>query len=157
LTKEPQPDNKIIRQILDLKKKIKPKVLQELFAQDREEHLEKEVIPALAKGKTVICDRYVFSSFAYGFADNVPIDYLFEINKDFLTPDIVFFLDVPPAVCLARMEKEGDKKTLFEKKKTLEKVYENFKCLSRQFNFIKINGKKSVEKVFEQIRSHYRS
>ncbi|PIP16840.1 MAG: dTMP kinase [Candidatus Portnoybacteria bacterium CG23_combo_of_CG06-09_8_20_14_all_37_13] len=157
LTKEPRSENKIIKDALASKKKLAPKILQELFAQDREEHLGKEIIPALEKGKTVICDRYAFSSFAYGSANNVPIDYLLEINKDFLMPDIVFFLDTPPPVCLKRVEKRGDKKTLFEKKKILAKVYENYKCLSRQFNFIKINGKKNIEKVFEQVRSHYRS
>ncbi|MFH1392698.1 MAG: dTMP kinase [bacterium] len=152
LTKEPRQDNKIIKAALSAKKKLAPKILQEFFAQDREEHLEKDIIPALQKGKTVVCDRYAFSSFAYGVANNVPIDYLLEINKDFLMPDIVFFLDVPPQICMKRIKTRGDKKTLFEKKKTLEYVYENYKCLSRQFNFKIINGKKSIEKVFEQIK-----
>lgn len=151
LTKEPRLENKVIRQVLDSKKKLNPKILQELFAQDREEHLEQEIIPALKQNKTVICDRYAFSSFAYGGV-NVDLDYLLEINKEFLMPDIVFFLDTKPEICLQRIKTRGDKRTLFEKKQVLEKVYQNFKCLSNQFNFKIINGEKSIKKVFEQIK-----
>ena len=33
-----------------------------LFAADRIEHVENEIAPALAEGKVVICDRYIYSS-----------------------------------------------------------------------------------------------
>ena len=36
-----------------------------LFAADRIEHVENEIKPALAEGKMVICDRYIYSSLAY--------------------------------------------------------------------------------------------
>ena len=35
-----------------------------LFAADRFEHVEREVIPALNEGKVVVSDRYVYSSLA---------------------------------------------------------------------------------------------
>ncbi|MDD5047666.1 MAG: dTMP kinase, partial [Methanoregulaceae archaeon] len=68
-TKEPTLDSaagRLIRKALDKKTKILPKKFQELYAQDRKEHLNKVIIPNLEKGKTVISDRYFFSSFAYG-------------------------------------------------------------------------------------------
>ena len=33
-----------------------------LFAADRIEHMKNEIAPALAQGKIVICDRYIYSS-----------------------------------------------------------------------------------------------
>jgi len=91
LTKEPTKTSKVaprIQKILNQKEKVSAKKLQELFAKDRKEHLKKLVIPSLKKGKIVISDRYFFSSFAYGKASGVPFKYLFQINKDFLIPDL---------------------------------------------------------------------
>ena len=59
LTKEPTPDSeagKKIRKILDKKLKVKPAAFQKLYAKDRKEHLGKEIVPALKKGKIVISE-----------------------------------------------------------------------------------------------------
>jgi dTMP kinase len=69
LTKEPTKVSSVsqkIREVLDEKRKITPKELQELFVQDRREHLADLVIPALKENKIVISDRYFFSTFAFG-------------------------------------------------------------------------------------------
>jgi len=61
LTKEPTIESEAgrkIRKVLDKKLNLSPKELQELFAQDRKEHLENIIIPALKQGKMVISDRY---------------------------------------------------------------------------------------------------
>jgi dTMP kinase len=36
-----------------------------LFAADRVEHVENEILPAVGKGQLVVSDRYVYSSLAY--------------------------------------------------------------------------------------------
>ena len=62
-TKEPTQESKAsqeIRETLDKKIKIKPMRLQELFTQDRKEHLDNLINPALKEGKMVISDRYFF-------------------------------------------------------------------------------------------------
>lgn len=129
-----------------------PACLQLLFAADRAHHLEKEIIPLLKKGITVICDRYLFSSLAYGNLD-LDFDWLLKINEKFILPDITFFLDVSPELCLERMRKERFSIELFEKEEKLKKVRTNFLKLAKEFNnFHIINGEKSVEKVFSQIK-----
>jgi len=152
LTKEPRPQNKLIRTILEKKHQIKPKRLQELFAQDRKVHLKKEIIPSLKKGKYVVCDRYIFSSFAYGQAAGVPLKYLKELNKDFLLPDIVFFLNASVNTCLNRIALRGQDRHIFEKKSILEKVYKNFLDLADHYNFVMINAEKNIGQVFKQIK-----
>ena len=44
---------------------LAPETLALLFAADRTDHLAAQVLPALAAGKVVLCDRYVLSSLAY--------------------------------------------------------------------------------------------
>lgn len=156
LTKEPTRDSeagKKIKEILDGKIKIEPQKLQELFVQDRNEHLEKLVIPALKEEKMVISDRYFFSTFAYGVADGLDLDWLIKINNDFLLPDLIFILKVSPEVCIQRIEKRGEGIKLFEKKEKLEKVWKTYEILPSRFkNVYMINGEKTVKEVFSQIK-----
>lgn len=154
-TKEPTSESepgKKIREVLDKKKEISPRQLQKLYAEDRKEHLNNLIIPNLKKGTTVISDRYFFSSFAFGGVD-VDMNWLIKINNNFLMPDLTFFLDVKPEICLERIEKRGDKRTLFEEKKKLEKVYQNFQKIVKKFSIIKtVNGELPINEVFGQIK-----
>lgn len=155
-TKEPTLNSKAgekIREILDKKKKASFKKLQELFAKDRKEHLKNVIIPALKEGKIVISDRYFFSSFAYGQASGLSLDWLIKINEKFLMPDIVFFLDTKPEICIKRIRKRGDRITLFEEKEKLKKVYQNYKILIKKFDNVKIiKGEKSIREICFEIR-----
>lgn len=159
LTKEPTLKSKAgkkIRQILDKKEKISSKKLQELFAEDRKNHLKNTIIPALKKGKVVISDRYFFSSFAYGVSDNLSLDWLIKLNEKFLLPDITFILKVNPGTCILRIKKRGSKITLFEEKKKLAKVWKTYKILPKKLKNIKIiNGEKSIKEVFSQIKKFF--
>jgi dTMP kinase len=158
-TKEPTLDSragKKIRQILDEKTKEDPAELQKLFAQDRQVHLNELIIPRLKEGKIVISDRYFYSTFAFGYSDGLDLNWLIKLNEDFLAPDIAFILKVAPKICVARIEKRGKAKTLFEKEAKLVKVWEGYEKLAKIFKEIKIiNGEKSIPEVFEDIKKEY--
>ena len=145
-----------INKVLVRKEKISPKRLQELFCKDREYHLKRTIMPALKKGKVVVSDRYFFSTIAYGMADGLDESYLFGLNKNFLLPDLVFFLDVKPAVSLKRVAKRGKEKSIFEKKGKLEKVYKSYKMifrsLKKRLDICFINGNKPIGEVSKEIR-----
>jgi len=155
LTKEPTKSTlagKKIQIILNEKEKIKPIQLQELFAQDRREHLEKEIIPALKKGKIVISDRYFFSTLAFG-GINVPVAKLEKINADFLYPDKIFFLKVAPAECVRRIVKRGEGVKFFEKLDKLKKVSNNYKKICSRFPDVEvIDGEEKIERIHQIIR-----
>jgi len=156
LTKEPTLDSqagKEIKEVLGKKKKISPKELQELFAKDRKEHLKSLIIPALKEDKIIISDRYFFSSFAYGSASGVDLNWLIKINNKFLLPDITFFLAVSPKICLERIKKRRKERTLFEEKGKLQIVYKNYQKITKEFPNVKIiNGEKSIKEVFQEIK-----
>jgi len=76
-----------------------------LFTAARRDHLEKTIQPALAAGKTVICDRFADSTRVYQGATRgdlrATVDALHSvmINRE---PDLTFIIDMDPAAALAR-------------------------------------------------------
>jgi len=127
--------------------------LQLLFSADRAYHLEKEIVPLLRKGINVISDRYFFSTMAYGNLEINDLDWLIEINKKFILPDLTFFLKVSPKICIERIKKDRFEITLFEKEKVLEKVWQNYEILAKKFkNVFVIDGERSIDEISEEIR-----
>jgi len=155
LTKEPTSSliGGLIHSQLTSDWKSSQDCLQLLFSADRAHHLEKEIIPLLERGITVICDRYFFSTIAYGSLDIKDKKWLLSLNKNFLYPDLIFFLKVPPKICIERIHKNRYEITLFEKEELLTKVSKNFETLAKEFkNVYTIDGTKPVDKVFESVK-----
>jgi dTMP kinase len=77
-----------------------------LFAAARADHVDKTILPALAAGRWVICDRFLDSSIAYqGGADGLGADAirtLHGIGSDGLLPDRTLLLTLPEDVATAR-------------------------------------------------------
>ena len=99
-----------------------------LFAADRHEHYWKHIKPKLDKGTSVICCRYVYSTFAYqGGVGSLPITWLVEINKNVGVPDIVLYIDTMPEVALVRIKSCTNRsRQYFEKERLLKIVREKY-------------------------------
>lgn len=131
--------------------------LQLLFASDRGHHLEKEIIPRLKKGESVICDRYAFSSFAYGGIESDP-DWLMDVNSRFILPDLTIFLEVSAKDCVQRLAKQGRSIELFEKQDKLEKVQTNYHAIIERFrmadaDIVVFDGSQPVESVAKEVNA----
>ena len=115
-----------------------------LYAAAREQHLSEIIIPALAAGKIVICDRYVHSSLAYqGYARGLGADYIRAINsrviKEYM-PDITLFLDIAPEDAFKR--KHGADKNDRMEQQGLEfhrMVYKGYKQLLNETDFCAVD------------------
>ena len=155
-TKEPTKNLSVsqeIKDVLEKKKEISAENLQKLFVKDRKEHLEKEILPALERGEMVISDRYFFSTFAFGTADGLDLEWLIQLNNEFLMPDVTFLLKVKPETCLGRITKRGTEKTLFEVKEKMHRIWAIFEKLVPRFNDVfLINGEKSIQEVFQDTK-----
>jgi len=90
-----------------------PTALALLFAADRVDHVATQVRPNLDAGRVVVCDRYLLSTLAYQ-GQTCDFEWLLEINRPAITPDLTLFLDVPPSHAQARMRGSRWKKELFE-------------------------------------------
>lgn len=71
----------------------------------RREHMNKLILPALAEGKIVICDRFIDSTIAYqGYGFGVDLGLIRDLHKlvKIKYPDITFILDIDVKVGLNR-------------------------------------------------------
>jgi dTMP kinase len=133
-----------------------PECLQLLFASDRAYHLEKEILPLLNQGISVITDRYFFSTIAFGSTDVDDWNWLKEINKHFIQPDLTFILKASPETCLSRINKNRFNLELFEKIDVLKKVSLGYERIAQEFDkIIIIDGEKSLDEVSAQIIEAY--
>ena len=80
-----------------------------LFAADRKEH-NKQIKRWLSENRTVVCDRYIYSSLAYQKALGVNADLLYKINEDFIKPDVLIYFKIDVDTCINRI-KDRDKDT----------------------------------------------
>jgi dTMP kinase len=119
-----------------------------LFAADRYEHVKNEVVPALREGKTVVSDRYVYSSFAYQGAAGLDLKWIEMINKHAIKPDLSMFLDVKPETVIQRLKA---KKSVMENFETQQKVREVYMKFVENKKLIKIDGNKSIKEVADAI------
>lgn len=143
-----------------------------LYMADRAQHLEKEILPALAAGKVVICDRYFDATLVYqGYArglDKTMIHQLHQLTCNGLMPDLTLLLDVTPDVGLVRAWRRIHKdhnqvlESRFEKEKLTfhQRVREGYLDLVRKEpnRFVRINAagdEKSVgEKIDKVLNAH---
>jgi dTMP kinase len=78
-----------------------------LIAADRYAHLEHEVRPAIARGETVVCDRYVGSSLVLQVLDGVGRDVVWELNRHADMPDLAVILNARHDVIEKRLTSRG--------------------------------------------------
>lgn len=79
----------------------------------RRQHLDDVILPALARGVSVVSDRFTDATFAYqGGGRGLPdgqIEILENWVQGSLKPDLTILLDVPLAVSLERIERSREK------------------------------------------------
>jgi dTMP kinase len=129
---------------LHSEKRAFPVVEALLFAADRFEHVEKEVIPALNEGKIVVSDRYVYSSLAYQGATGLDLEWIEMINGHAIRPDLAVFVDVGPEVVIKRLK---PKKSVMENLETQRKVRDVYVKFVEKGELVRIDGNKSKKEV----------
>jgi dTMP kinase len=119
-----------------------------LFAADRIEHVTNEIAPALAEGKIVISDRYVYSSLAYQGSAGLALDWIETVNANALKPDLCIYIDVAPEVVLDRLKR---KKSVMEILETQRKVQEIYLSYIKKGQLKRVDGGKSKQEVLEAL------
>ena len=77
-----------------------------LYAASRAQHVAEVILPALKKGKIVLCDRFIDASMAYqGMGRGIDIECIRKINSIAvmgIMPHLTILLDIPPSIGLKR-------------------------------------------------------
>jgi len=115
-----------------------------LFAADRLEHVENEVLPALQQGRLVISDRYVYSSLAYQGAAGLSLDWIEKINEHALRADFAIFIDVDPQIVMRRLKRT---RSVMENLETQQKVREIYLKFVEKGDLFRIDGNKPKSEV----------
>lgn len=159
LTREPtfSGAGKQIRKMLksDREPLSKAKRLLQLYLEDRKEHLNKVIKPALQLGSIVLCDRYKYSTICYQQAQGIPVEKIVSLHERMLIPDLVLILDVEPETSLQRIRSSRSLIEKFEKGFFLKELRENYLALKKLLpkEPIKvIDANSSIEETFSKAK-----
>ncbi|WP_226038393.1 dTMP kinase [Aquibacillus saliphilus] len=131
-----------------------------LYAAARRQHLVEKVLPALEKGKIVLCDRFIDSSLAYqGYARGLGMDEVYQINEfaiEGFMPEITLFFDIKPEIGLKRIAKNKDREQNrldLEQLKFHEKVHEAYQKLAIKFpeRIYRVNANQTMDVVEKNV------
>ncbi len=140
-----------------------------LYAAARVQHLRQAILPALAQGRIVLCDRFMDATVAYqGYGRGLDPAWIEEIHRramDDLRPHLTFLLDLPVEVGLQRARRriEGQivKEDRFEREE-LEfhrRVRAGYLELARREpnRFAVLDGMKDEDAIYEEIVARVRT
>lgn len=136
--------------ILQRRERVPTVVEALLFAVDRVDHVERTIKPAIKEGKIVVSDRYLYSSLAYQGATGLSLNWIEEINKFALHPDLAIYIDVPPEIVIKRLKR---KKSVMENLQTQRRVREVYIKLVKDGRLMLINGNRPLHEVAKDVLS----
>ncbi len=134
-----------------------------LFAADRLDHLEAEIVPNLMDGVTVISDRYYHSSIAYqalsGGGEPEMLNWVREINRHARRPDLTIVLDVPPKVAACRRQERSRGPEMYDDDELQQKLTSFYGDIEVHFpneNIVHVNSDRPLEMVAADVLNHVR-
>ena len=160
ITAEPtsHPTGKLIRKILSGEVSATPWSLAALFLSDRIVHNKNDedgIEKLLCEGKTVISDRYYYSTFAYQ-GHETDLEWAMKMHYDcpeIRRPDLVLFLTMAPERCVERIRANRPEEAIeiYENVESLTKISRKFDAvfdmLKDSENVVYINADGTIEEV----------
>jgi dTMP kinase len=142
------PIGREIRQFLDGKRDYPDEVKMMLLSANRwEKKIKIEKI--VAKGTTIIMNRYYQSNLVYGISKGLKLDWLLSLDEGMPGADLVIVIDIKPKTLARRSKNVVD---TFEKDLGLiRRVKKNYRILGKRFKWRVVEGENSVDKVHGQV------
>jgi len=125
----------------------------ELFRLDRNDHVNRLILPGLKNGTVVILDRYYYSSEAYqGVRGDFNPKYVHDVMATFAPqPDLtlVFNMDIEDALNRI-ISSRNETPNVMEKRENLRKVQQAFSKMTYP-EICQIDASGSIEEVFSRV------
>ena len=163
LTREPggTPLGEQVRRLVLHGDHVAPWAEAALYAAARAQHVDEVIRPALARGATVVCDRYLDSSVAYqGGGRGLGVDTVLELNLAVvggLLPDRTVLVELDPETAAARVGSSGDR---IERDGIAlwARVVDAYRALAARFpeRYVVVDGRRPIPELAGEIRDHLR-
>ena len=157
------PTGKFLRRMLAGEFHVDEKTNAYLFAADRCEHIfgKGGVKELCESGKTVVSDRYFFSSLAYQSV-SCGLELPELLNSPFPLPEYLFFFDINPEISLGRVNNRNGQKEIYENIESQKKIaalyekvismYESNPAKREEMKIIRIDARKTIEEISRLIK-----
>jgi dTMP kinase len=163
LTREPggTPLGEHVRELVLHGDHVAPWAEAALYAASRAQHVEQVIRPALERGDTVLCDRYVDSSVAYqGVGRGLGLDAVLDLNLAVvggLLPDRTVLVEIDPETAAVRV---GGSRDRIERDGVdlWRRVADGYRTLAARYpeRYLVVDGRRGIPEVAEEIRDHLR-
>jgi len=150
----------LIKPVLKARKQVHsldPAEFSLLHAADFRHRMENEILPALAEGRIVLADRFLFTALARDAARGLDFDWLLHLYSPLYWPDIVFYFSVSPEISSKRIAatrapqyyEAGQDITHIDNpfesyQRFIQRVIAEYEALSVIFQFIKVDAEKPI-------------
>jgi dTMP kinase len=134
-----------------------------LFAADRMDHVEAEILPFVASGGVVISDRYDASSLGYqsvmsGTGGQEAIEWIRQLNRHALRPDLTIVLDLGADAAAERRDARGDAAQLYEQNEVQRALVAFYRDLERYIpndRVTHVDAAGRVDEVYARVVAAY--
>ncbi len=124
----------------------------------RRDHLRQVIRPALARGCTVLCDRFTDATFAYqGAGRGFPVEILEQLEswvQEGLQPTLTFWFDLAPHVAAMRRSAARSADRLEQLDEAFfVRVREGYRQRAQRqpLRFVRIDAEQQIDSVADQI------
>lgn len=158
----------LVRPLLKPRKRLRTLSVEEyslLHAIDFRHRVESTILPALAAGKMVLADRYLFTALAHAAARGLEFDWLLHVYSPLLWPDLVLYLSMKPAESSHRVALMGaprfyeagqdvtgldDPMASYER--FIRRVIVEYENLAIIFRFVKVDASEALYRLHQRVR-----
>ena len=133
-----------------------------LFAADRTDHCEAEIVPNLMDGVTVISDRFDHSSVAYQSitaGSDDAVGWVKALNEHAKRPNLTIILDVPPDTAAKRRLTRTAGREMYDDGELQESLASFYRDIEKHFphdNIVHVDANRPVDQVAEDVMHHVR-
>lgn len=136
-----------------------------LFAADRMDHVDVDILPCVQAGGIVVSDRYDASSLAYqsvssGKGGPTAVEWIRQLNRHAVRPDLTIVLDLPADLAAERREARGEAAQLYEQNEVQQALAAFYRDLAKHMpndRVVVIDARGSIDDVHARVYEAYQS
>jgi len=135
---------------------VDPRIEALVIAADRIYHVDKIIVPLIKSGYIVVSDRYVHSSIAYQGGLGVDIEWIKQLNRYAVRPDVAVYLRVSLDAALSRLAKSKRARSplkYMEDVERLKKAIALYERLVAEGELVPVDAEKDVDSVVKDCLS----